>query len=112
MLYIDHLCEFVRLMIENNERGIFWPQNAEYSNTSEMIKIIAAAHGKRIKLLRGFNWALRLLSHISSIVNKAFGSLSYDMELSKYKANYALYSLESSIKKTENAKIETKNTQK
>ena len=27
MLYIDNLCEFVRFMIENNESGIFFPQN-------------------------------------------------------------------------------------
>lgn len=30
MLYIGNLVEFVRLMIENEEQGIFWPQNAEY----------------------------------------------------------------------------------
>lgn len=35
MLYIENLMEFVRLMIENEEHGTFWPQNAEYSNTVE-----------------------------------------------------------------------------
>ncbi len=30
MLYIENLCEFVRLMIANDEKGIFHPQNAEY----------------------------------------------------------------------------------
>lgn len=29
-------------MIENEEEGIFLPQNKEYSNTSEMVKMIAA----------------------------------------------------------------------
>uniref|UniRef100_UPI0025F131DF NAD-dependent epimerase/dehydratase family protein n=1 Tax=Ruminococcus sp. TaxID=41978 RepID=UPI0025F131DF len=53
MLYIENLMEFVRLMIENEERGTFWPQNAEYSNTSELVKMIGNAHGKRILLLRG-----------------------------------------------------------
>ena len=46
MLYIENLAEFVRLMIENNETGVFHPQNNEYSNTSELIKLIAEAHGK------------------------------------------------------------------
>ena len=30
MLYIGNLCRFVELMVENGERGIFYPQNAEY----------------------------------------------------------------------------------
>ena len=48
MLYIEHLSEFVRLMIENEEQGIFWPQNREYSNTSEVVQMIARAHNKRV----------------------------------------------------------------
>jgi len=29
MPHIDNLCEFVRLIIDNEERGIFFPQNKE-----------------------------------------------------------------------------------
>ena len=101
MLYIENLCEFVRLMVENEEHGIFWPQNAEYSNTSELVKMIASAHGKKVRLLKGFGWALKILSHCTGIVNKAFGSLSYDMSLSDYRENYRVASLEESINRTE-----------
>lgn len=101
MLYIGNLVEFVRLMVENEEQGIFWPQNAEYSNTSELVKLIAAAHGRKILTVPGFTWALKLLSHATGLVNKAFGSLSYDMSLSEYKENYRLFSLEESIRITE-----------
>ena len=101
MLYIEHLCEFVRLMIENGENGTFWPQNAEYSNTSELVKLIAEAHGKRVRLLKGFNWMLKLMSHVTPVVNKAFGSLKYDMEMSVYKQGYTNYSLTKSINRTE-----------
>ena len=101
MLYIENLCEFVRLMVENEEAGTFFPQNSEYSNTSEMVKMIDEAHGKKIHLVRGFTWALKLLSHFTGIVNKAFGSLSYDISLSEYESNYRLVSLSESIKRTE-----------
>lgn len=101
MLYIENLCEFVRLMIENEENGTFWPQNAEYSNTSEMVKMIAEAHGKKVRLAKGFTWALKIMSHLTGLVNKAFGSLSYDMGLSEYKQDYRLFSLEESIRETE-----------
>lgn len=103
MLYIGNLVEFVRLMIENEEQGIFWPQNAEYSNTTELVKLIAQAHGKKILVIPGFTWALKLLSHVTGLVNKAFGSLSYDMELSEYSQNYRLTDPECSISETEGA---------
>lgn len=101
MLYVENLCEFVRLMIENSEEGTFHPQNAEYSNTSELVKLIAQAHGRKIRLIRGFGWALRLMSHLTGLVNKAFGSLSYEKSISEYPSAYQKFSLSDSIKRTE-----------
>lgn len=101
MLYIENLCEFVRLMIENGESGTFHPQNGEYSNTAELVRMIGEAHGKKVRLLCGFGWALRLLSHLTGLVNKAFGSLSYDMEISEYRENYRKKNLTESVKETE-----------
>ncbi len=101
MLYVENLCEFVRLMIENNESGIFFPQNEEYSNTSELVKTIAATHNKKVRLIKGFGWVLRFLGLFSGVVNKAFGNLSYQKEISVYKEKYCINTLEESIKKTE-----------
>ena len=104
MLFVENLAEFIRLIIENKESGIFHPQNSEYSNTAELVKLIAAAHGKKILLIKGFGWALKLLSRCTGLVNKAFGSLSYDPSISAYKQNYCICSLEESIRKTEECK--------
>ena len=101
MLYIKNFAEFVRLIITNQERGIFWPQNNEYSNTSELVKLIANSHRKKILLLPGFEWALKILARKIKLVNKAFGSLAYSQDLSVYKENYRLYTLEQSINETE-----------
>lgn len=101
MLYIENLCEFVHLVIKNGDNGIFHPQNNEYSNTADLVKKIANAHNKRIFIIKGFGWSLKLMSHFSGLVSKAFGSMSYDMEISKYKENYQVCSLEQSIERTE-----------
>ena len=101
MLYIGNLAEFVRLMIENEEQGVFWPQNAGYTNTSELVKHIAAAHGKKVLLIKGATWALKLMSHVTELVTKAFGSLCYDLAMSEYKQEYRSFSFEESIKLTE-----------
>lgn len=83
MLSIENLCEFVKLRIDNNEKGIFWPQDAEYVNTSEMVKSIAETHGKKIRLVKGFKWILVIMSRITGLVNKAFGNFVYDESLNK-----------------------------
>ena len=97
MLYIDNLCEFIRLMILNEEGGIFFPQNTEYTNTSEMVKMIAAANGKKLRLVHGFGWAVRFLGLFTGLIKKAFGSLTYDKEMSVYKKEYAKITLQTSI---------------
>ncbi len=104
MLYVGNLTEFVRLMIDNREQGIFHPQNESYSNTSVMVKQIAARHNKKLPLVKGFAWLLKLLSHVTPLVNKAFGSMTYDRSLSEYPQNYRNYTLEESIARTEASK--------
>lgn len=101
MLYVGNLVEFVKLMIDYEETGTFWPQNLEYSNTSEMVKMIAKVHGKNVWLVKGFGWALKIMSKVTGLIDKAFGNLSYEQEISWYQVEYRLYSLEESIKETE-----------
>jgi len=101
MLHIDNLCEFIRLTVANEEHGVFYPQNTEYVRTSEMVKLIAAAHGKNIHLVRIFNPALKLLGRKVNFVNKAFGNLVYEKSMSAYHDNYRVRNLPESIIATE-----------
>lgn len=101
MLYIENLSEFVRLVIENEEKGIFWPQNTEYTNTSELVRLIASAHGKKIRLVKGFTLPLKVLSKFTGLVNKAFGNLCYDTQMSIYNSEYRIFNLKESVEKTE-----------
>ncbi|QNO13386.1 NAD-dependent epimerase/dehydratase family protein [Alkalicella caledoniensis] len=102
MIYIDNLSEFVKQLIDNKSGGLFFPQNSEYVNTSEMVRLIAEAHGKRIVMTKLFNPLLRLLN--ISTVNKVFGDLVYDMSMSEYKSNYRVCGFKESIIKTEGAR--------
>lgn len=101
MLHIDNLCEFIRFMIINEERGIFFPQNSEYVKTSEMVQLIAKAHGKQIRLTNIFNPLLNLKVLNRGIFNKVFGNLVYEKSLSDYKENYRIRDLRESIVATE-----------
>ena len=100
MLYIGNLVEFVKLMIDNEESGIFLPQNSEYICTVDLIKEIAKIHQHKILFTGIFNPLIRLFNK-QVYVNKVFGNLVIDKELSIYKVNYCLFTNEKSIQMTE-----------
>ena len=105
MLYVGNLCAFVKLMIDNKESGVFFPQNREYSNTSELVKLIARERGHKIYIVPGFGWTIRLLTHfpgkIGRMCQKAFGDSVYDFSMSTYKMRYQIYGLAESVYLTE-----------
>ena len=102
MLHIDNLTELLRIMIDNQENGLFYPQNKEYVKTSEMVRVIAEVHGKKLKLVRYFNPFIKPFINRISVVNKVFGNLVYESSISNYEnRNYRIRSLSESIERTE-----------
>ena len=105
MLHIDNLCEFIKLMIDNEESGVFFPQNDEYTNTSDMVQMIASIKGHKIILLPGTSLFIKLLGNIPGkigrLASKAFGDSYYDMNLSDYVEGYRINNFRHSIEMTE-----------
>ena len=112
MLYIENLCEFIRLLIEDTARGIFFPQNKEYVNTSDMVKEIGKAYQKSVHLVPGGSFLIGGMKYIPGGIgkksDKAFGNLVFDKAMSIYRnhlgeeVNYQVVSFELSIRETEN----------
>ena len=94
MIYIENLCEFVKLCIDDERCGLFFPQNAEYSNTSDIVQMIAEEHGKTIKMTKVFNLLIRIIP--LNIIKKVFGSLTYEKV-----DTVSLYEVKQSIQLTE-----------
>ncbi len=105
MLYIENLCKFVELMVVNEERGIFYPQNREYVRTSDLVAAIAREHGKRIHLTKAFHPMLVLLGKMGgkfgALADKAFGNMVYEKEISEYREEYRVYGFRESVHLTE-----------
>lgn len=105
MLYIENLCEFLAQVMLRGEGGVFWPQNKEYTRTSDMVRMIADVSGHKIGVSKTWNWVVGLASKIPGkpavLANKAFGSMSYDQAMSKYDFEYQIVDLKESIKRTE-----------
>lgn len=100
MLYIENLCEFVKLVAENNEDGYFYPQNTQYVCTSDMVYQIALNYGKRIILTRLFNPFIRIFGK-HKIIKKVFGNMYYEQSMSEYEIPYNKISFEKSVERTE-----------
>jgi len=81
MLYIDNLCEFVRLVIENEERGVFWPQNSEYVDTCEVVRQVAKETGHKIWITKLLNPFVVLGALFIPAFSKVWGTLVYEKEL-------------------------------
>ncbi len=106
MLYIDNLCEFLCLLMMSGDGGIYFPQNAEYVGTSEIVREIAKTAEHKIWITKMLNPAVWIMGKIpgkvSGIVNKAFGNLTYKKEMSDYfQGSYQKEALIESIYKTE-----------
>ena len=101
MLFIGNLCGYVKAMVDDTLSGLYFPQNSEYVSTSEMVRQIALAHNKNIRLTKVFNPLLRLLSSKASIVDKVFGNLVYERSASIMDSATSRFTLEESIRITE-----------
>lgn len=109
MIYINNLMFFLKLLIDESLDGTFHPQNSEYMNTSQLVKLIAEQHHRRVKLTSFFNFPIQLSIGISSTINKVFGNLIYSQEMSGFpdsihhniKLDYSKTELFLSIKETE-----------
>lgn len=99
MIYIDNFCEFVRSLIDDSSSGVFFPQNEQYVCTSEMVKLIAEKHEKKIRFTRLFNPILTLFN--TTTINKVFGDLVYEKNMSEFSRDYNVCDFKTSIEETE-----------
>jgi nucleoside-diphosphate-sugar epimerase len=102
MIYIDNLSEFIRLLIEDNCRGVFFPQNKDYVTTVEIVKGVSETSNKKILFTNVFNPIIKVLINKIPILSKIFGSLVYDKKMSNYyNKDYSVVEFKKSIELTE-----------
>ncbi len=106
MLHIDNLGEFLCKIILAGNGGIFTPQNRTYTKTADMVKMIAEVSGKNIAELSILNPAVwigsKIPGKIGGLVNKAFGNMTYDHDMSVYEGlEYQIVDLKESVLRTE-----------
>ena len=98
MLHVYNLAEFVKQIILREMEGTFFPQNAEYADTVEIVCQFAKEHGHKIWISRLFNPFVWLGSFFLPAIPKMFADSYYVQEMSQYDFDYQVVSFEESLK--------------
>lgn len=100
VLFIDNLCELVRLIIHHRTAGIICPQDRQPFSTAEFVRGLARATGKPTRCSRLLGAGLLLCSNMPT-VNRIWGRVAYDPQLSAvFDGQYQLYTTEKGIERT------------
>ena len=103
MIYIDNLCEFTRMLIDQPQSGCFTPQNKELVSTTDLVREIAKNSSHKVLFTKLFNWLIFIGNKLTRKLRRAFGDDCYDLSLSDYfNFSYCVTDFKTSIELTEN----------
>lgn len=105
MLYIDNLSEFVKQVIVRSLSGTFYPQNKEYVDTCEVIRLLSQKYGRKVWITRLLNPFVFLGSFLINPINKMFSDSYYVQEMSSYDFEYCVVDFNESLKDIEPRKM-------
>lgn len=77
MIYIDNLCSFVKLCLDEKLKGVYFPQNKEYVRTVDIAKAVAHRLSKKLLLSRLLGLCVCMGRPCVKVLQKAFGTLIY-----------------------------------
>lgn len=98
MIHINNLAEFVRIIILRHMSGTFYPQNKEFADTVELVRIFAKEHGHRIFISRIFNPFVRIGALFLPQIPKMFSDSYYEQDMSMYDFDYNVIEFKDSLK--------------
>ena len=99
MIYIDNLASFVKLCVDRELCGLYFPQNKEYVTTVDMAKGIAAKLEKKRYFSYLLGCGVFVLRPFVSMAKKGFGTLTY-LNTEELDYSYCVVDNEESIKRS------------
>ena len=101
MIYIENLCEFLRLLIDRPQPGLHFPQNTEYVSTSDLARLVADCAGKKLLCSKAFNFPVSMGIGFVGTLQKVFGTLVYDKSMSGDLSSYNICTFAQSVLRSE-----------
>lgn len=102
MIYIENMCELLRMFILQEKQGIFCPQNPEIIAVPELVGEIRKTTGHKMWTISIFNPLIRLIAKKYTVLNKVFGDFYYEIEMSLYEdMPYHRYDMKEAVRRIE-----------
>lgn len=98
MLHVFNLAEFIKQIILREMSGTFYPQNAEFADTVEIVRAVAKEKGHKIWISRLFNPVVWIGAFFLPPIPKMFSDSYYDQAMSKYEFDYQVIGFAESLK--------------
>lgn len=99
MIYIENLNEFLLQIILREKNGVMHPQNKEYVCTTDLYKKISQYNERKVFFIPFKKKIISLLR--VNVLNKLFGDLYYEKNLSEFEFKYHIVDFDKSIQKSE-----------
>ena len=99
MIYVDNLSEFIKLCVDMELCGIYFPQNKKYVATLDIAKGIASKLEKKRYFSYLLGCGVFVLRHFVSVAKKGFGTLTY-LDTEDFDYSYCVVDNEESIKRS------------
>lgn len=99
LIYIDNFSCFVKKVIDEELEGLYFPQNKEYMNTTQMATWIAEALGKKVFMSVVAGAGVKCIQPVVGLVKKAFGTLVYK-DTEDFNFDYCIVDLQESVKRS------------
>lgn len=100
VIYIDNLCEFIRLLLENKSQGVFLPQDDVAVSAVELMDAIGRGIGVNRKKSKILGFVPHMLSFLPLTV-KGYGGVAYTASASCYSGgNYVVVPFKDAILRT------------
>ncbi len=77
MIHIDNLSSFIKMAIDKELSGLYFPQNKEFANTTALAREIAGRMNKKVYMSFVLGFCVLCLKPFSKTVRKAFCDLIY-----------------------------------
>ena len=97
MIYIEHLCAFVKKCVDEQLSGLYFPQNKEYLRTVDMARVIARSLGKKRYFSCLLGLGVVMLRPFVGIARKGFGTLIY-RDTEEFMFDYCTVDNETSVR--------------
>jgi UDP-glucose 4-epimerase len=98
VLNINNLNLLLSKIIHYNKAGVYYPQDSEYFNTNNFIKLVRTKLGKNVFFFNFLNFIFNSLACISEIPTKIYGNKFYNKSLSKVDfVDYNIFNVKSFI---------------